>query len=121
MIIIKRKKENRMLNTFLRWIAYSIAIIFVSWIVPGIEVDNFVSAMFVCVIIALINAFIKPFLQLIAFPITLLTMGLFVFVINALLFMLAGAITPGFEVDGFVSALIGSTLLSVLSLGISKI
>jgi len=115
------KKEPIMLNVFLRWIAYSLAIIFVSWVIPGISVENFVSAMFVCIIIALINTFIKPLLQIISFPITILTLGLFALVINALLLMLAGWIAPGFEVDGFVSALFGSILLSLFSIGINRI
>lgn len=110
-----------MVNVFLRWIAYALSIIFVSWIVPGIHVENFLSAMFVCIIIALINTFIKPFLQVISFPITFLTLGLFAFVLNALLLMLAGVIAPGFEVDGFLSALIGSILLSLFAMGISRI
>lgn len=106
---------------FIRWLCYALAIIFISWVVPGIEVSSFLNAMFVVVIIALINTFIKPLLQVITLPINLLTLGLFSLVINALLLMLAGYITPGFVVDGFLSALIGSILLSLLALGISKI
>lgn len=119
-IVLKKGRYN-MLNTILRWIVFALAIIFVAWIVPGISVDNFLSAMLVCVVMALINTFIKPLLQLISFPITVLTLGLFTFVINALLLMLAGYITPGFEVEGFMSALFGSILLSLLSVGINKI
>lgn len=110
-----------MLNLLIRWILYALAVIFVSWIIPGITVENFLSAMLVCVILALINTFIKPLLQFISLPINILTLGLFSFVINALLLMLAGAITPGFEVDGFLSALLGSILLSLFALGISRI
>lgn len=118
---IINEKEFVMLNIFLRWIAYALAIIFVSWIIPGISVENFLSAMFVCIIIALINTFIKPALQIISFPITVLTMGLFALVINALLLMLAGYLAPGFEVDGFVSALFGSILLSLFAIAINRI
>ena len=110
-----------MLNTLLRWFLYALLIVFISWIVPGIEVDNFLSAMLVCIIIALINTFIKPILQFITLPITILTLGLFSLVLNALMFMLAGWLAPGFEVEGFLSALLGSVLLSLFSLGISKI
>ena len=110
-----------MLNTLLRWFLYALLIVFISWIVPGIDVDNFLSAMLVCIIIALINTFIKPILQFITLPITILTLGLFSLVINALMFMLAGWLAPGFEVEGFLSALLGSVLLSLFSLGISKI
>ncbi len=110
-----------MVNILLRWVIYALIIVFVSWIIPGIEVDNFLSAMFVCVIMALINTFVKPLLQIITLPVTILTFGLFTFVINALMLMLAGWIAPGFEVEGFVSALLGSLLLSLLSLGVSRI
>ncbi|MBE7713207.1 MAG: phage holin family protein [Cyanobacteria bacterium SIG26] len=110
-----------MLNMILRWIVFALAIIFVAWIIPGISVDNFLSAMLVCIVLALINAFIKPLLQIISLPINILTLGLFTLVINALLMMFAGYITPGFEVEGFVSALLGSILLSLLSIGINKI
>ena len=110
-----------MVNILLRWLLYSVLIVFVSWIVPGIEVENFVSAMLVCIVIALINTFIKPFLQLITLPVTILTLGLFSLVINALMLMLAGWIAPGFEVEGFLSALLGSILLSLFALGIRRI
>ncbi len=104
-----------------RWICFALALIFTAWVIPGIEVSSFLSAMFACVIIALINTFVKPVLQLVTLPINFLTVGLFSFVLNALLLMLAGWITPGLEVDGFLSALLGSIVLSLFSIGISKI
>ena len=110
-----------MVNAFLRWIVYAILIVFTAWVIPGIEVSNFFSAMLVCFVIALINVFVRPLLEFISLPINFLTLGLFSFVINALLLMLAGAITPGFEVDGFFSALLGSILLSILAGIINKI
>lgn len=109
-----------MLNIFLKWIAFSLIIIFTAWIIPGISVENFFSAMLVCIIIALINAFIKPVLMLISLPINFLTLGLFSFVINAFLLMFAGAITPGFEVEGFFSALLGSIILSLFVGALNK-
>lgn len=110
-----------MIEALVRWVIYSLIIIFIAWIVPGITVENFLTAMFVCIVIALINTFIKPILQFISLPITILTFGLFSFVINALMLMLAGWITPGFEVEGFLSALLGSIILSLAGIGISKI
>lgn len=110
-----------MLNILLRWLLYALLVVFVSWIVPGIEVDNFLTAMLVCVILALVNAFIKPILQIITFPITILTLGFFSLVINALMLMLAGYFTPGFEVEGFISAFIGALLLSIFSIGVNRI
>lgn len=105
----------------LRWLLFALAIIFVAWLVPGIYVDNFQSAMLVIVIIALINIFIRPLIVLITLPINILTLGIFGLVINALLFMLAGYLAPGFGVDGFLSAFLGSIVLSFLGLVINMV
>ena len=105
----------------LRWILFALAIMFTAWLIPGIEVDGFKSALLVVVIMALINIFIKPLLVLITLPINLLTLGLFIFVINALLLLLLGRIAPGFEVDGFLSACLGSVVISFLGALISSI
>ena len=77
--------------------------------------------MLVCIIIGLINTFIKPILQAITLPINILSLGIFALVLNALLLMLAGWISPGFEVDGFLNALLGSILLSLFAMGIDKV
>ena len=105
----------------LRWILFAIAIIFVAWLVPGIEVDNFQSAMLVTVIMALINIFIRPLLILITLPINILTLGILGLIINALLFLLAGYIAPRFYVDGFLAAFLGSIVLSFLGLIINMV
>ena len=110
-----------MIKTILRWLVYALAITFIAWIIPGITVENYLSALLVAVDIGLINTFVKPLLEFISMPLNFLTLGLFTFVINALLFMLAGAITPGFVVSGFLSALLGSILLSLLAGLINKI
>jgi len=110
-----------MLLALSRWIIYSLLVIFTAWIIPGISIENFLSAMLVCIVIALINIFIKPLVEFISLPVNFLTLGLFSFLVNALLLMLAGAITPGFEVNGFLSALFGSILLSFFAGFINKI
>lgn len=110
-----------MIEVILKWIIYSILIIFTAWIVPGISVENFASAMLVCLIIGIINAYIRPLVQFISLPVNFLTLGLFSFVINALLLMLAGILTPGFEVNGFLSALLGSIILALFANVINKI
>ena len=97
-----------------RWILFALAIVFVAWLVPGIEVENFQSAMLVTVIIALINIFIRPLIVFITLPINILTLGIFTLVINALLLMLAGYLAPGVDVEGFLSAFIGSVVLAFL-------
>lgn len=110
-----------MINIILNWLLYSALIIFTAWLIPGISVQSFLSAMLVCLVIGLINIFIKPILEFISLPINFLTLGLFSLVINALLLMLAGYITPGFEVSGFISALFGSIVLSIASVVINRI
>ena len=106
---------------FLRWVGYALVIMFIAWVVPGISVANFLTAMLVAIVIALINVFIKPVLVLITLPINILTLGLFTLIINALLFMFAGYIAPGVEVDGFLSAFLGALLLSILSVGLNSV
>jgi putative membrane protein len=110
-----------MIFLLIKWFALALAVMFVAWVVPGIRVANFTSALWVCVVIGIINIFIRPLVMLITLPINLLTLGLFTFVVNALLLMLAGFLVPSFSVNGFLSALFGSILLSIISLGIDRI
>lgn len=109
-----------MFMIILKWILFALIIMFVGWIIPGISVESFLTAMLAAVVIALINAFIKPLILFLTLPINLLTLGLFTLVINALLFMFAAYLVPGVEVDGFLSALIGSILISVFSIFLSR-
>lgn len=104
-----------MINLIVRWIINGLALYLVSYIIPGIHLTDFKSALIAVVVIGLVNALIKPILFLFTLPITVVTLGLFTLVINALMFMLASSIAPGFKVDGFLTALIGSILLSIIS------
>lgn len=110
-----------MINLLLKWVAFALVIMFVAWIIPGITIENFWTAMVAAVVIALINALIKPLLIYLTLPINILTLGVFTLVINALLFMFAAYIVPGIEISGFVSALLGSILLSILGAAIAFI
>ena len=105
----------------LKWVLFALIIMFVGWLTPGLEVENFLTAMVAAVVIALINAFIKPVIMFLTLPINLLTLGIFTLVINAVLFMFAAYLVPGIEVSGFLSALIASILISVFSIGLSKV
>ena len=105
----------------LKWVLFALALIFTAWIVPGISITGFLSALFAVIIIALINLSIRPLILAITLPINFITLGLFTFVINALLLMLAGWITPGLSVDGFWSAFLGSLILSILGALINMI
>jgi len=109
------------MNVILRWILYALLIMFAAWIVPGIHVSGFFAALFVTIIMALINTVVKPIVQVVTLPINILTLGLFSLVINALMFWLAGVITPGFEVEGFMAALFGSIVVALGSMGIERI
>lgn len=82
--------------------------------VPGFKVDSFQAALIAAVVLGLVNAFIKPILVVLTLPISFLTLGLFLFVINAITILLAGSISPGFHVYGFVPALIGSIVLTIV-------
>lgn len=104
-----------MINMLLKWVAFALIIMFIGWLIPGIEIAGFKTALLVTVVITLINIFLKPLLVLITLPINLITLGLFSFIINALLLMLTAYLTPGFEINNFWSAFLGSLLLSILS------
>ena len=121
MIKITLLKKGDVMYVILRWIAFALVIMFTAWIIPGITVENFWAALIVAVVLGIINAFIKPALQLITMPINILTLGIFGLIINALLLMFAGWISPGFAVNGFLSAFLGSIVISLLSLGINQI
>ena len=103
----------------LKWLALSLAIMFVGWVVPGITISSFLTALIASIAIALVNIVIKPVLVFFTLPINILTLGLFILVINALLFMFVAYLIPGVEVDGFWSAFLGAIILSILSIGIS--
>ena len=110
-----------MISMILKWLVFALIIMFVGWIIPGFDVQNIWAALIAVVVIALINAFIKPFILLLTLPINILTLGIFTLVINALLFMFAAYLVPGIDVDGFWSALLASLLISIFSIGLSKI
>ncbi|QJX48309.1 phage holin family protein [Hymenobacter taeanensis] len=82
---------------------------------PGSHIGGFSDAIILVIVLAILNAVVKPILKIIGFPITILTLGLFLLVINALIVMMASYLLTGFEVDGFVSALIFSVVLSLVT------
>ena len=102
-----------MKKLILTWLLMALAIMFVAWLVPGISITGIKAALIVVIIMALVNALIKPILTFISLPLNILTLGLFGIIINALLFMLVAKFAPGFEIDGFWSALIGAVAASI--------
>ena len=103
------------MNIIMRIIVTSIIAFGLSYILSGIHFESFWGAIIFAVVLAILNAIIKPLLVILTFPITLLTLGLFLFVINALIILLADNLIGGFEVDGFWWALLFSLLLSLLT------
>lgn len=110
-----------MLFLAIRWILYALALLFVAWVVPGISLAGVMPAFWAALVIGIINIFIRPLLLLLTLPINILTLGLFTFVINALMFLLVAKLVPGFSVQGFGAALLGSFLLAVISIFINRI
>ncbi|MBP7089832.1 MAG: phage holin family protein [Syntrophorhabdaceae bacterium] len=93
----------------------TLSVMVASYIIPGVNVKGFFTAMWVALFIGIVNVLVKPFLIFITLPINILTLGLFTFVINALLIMLASSVIKGFEVKGFWIAMLFSVVLSVIN------
>jgi putative membrane protein len=104
-----------MIGIFLRWFILTFAIAVTSYLLDGIHVRNFFSAVFAAATLGILNAFFRPILIIVTLPINILSLGLFTFVINALLLMMVSGIISGFDVHGFWSAVFGSILISVVS------
>jgi len=97
------------------WILSALSLLIVSQYVPGFHVNSFTTALIVAIGLGIINALIKPVILILTLPINILTLGLFTFVINALLLLLVAKLVPGFTIDGFIPALIGAVILWLIS------
>jgi putative membrane protein len=104
-----------MKGLLIRWLFLTVAILVAAHLIEGIEVKGFWSACLAAAILGVLNAFFRPVLILLTLPINILTLGLFTFVINAVLMMMVSGVVGGFEVYGFWSALLGSLVISVIS------
>lgn len=92
-----------------------IAVLISAYVIPGVQVDGLFAAVVAAIILALVNAFIRPVIGLLTLPVNVMTLGLFSFVITALMVMLTAMIVPGFEVDGFLAALLFGVVLSLVN------
>jgi putative membrane protein len=97
------------------WLVSALALWIVAQIIPGIELRDFGAALIATIVIAVVNGVLGPVLRFFAWPFIILTLGLFLLVVNALLLKLASLFTPGFKVRGFLSAVLGSLVLTVLT------
>ncbi len=100
---------------FFRWMILTVAILVISYLMDGIHVSGFFSAFFAAAILGILNAFFRPILLVLTLPINILSLGLFTFVLNAVLLMMVSGVIPGFDVYGFWSGLFGSLLISLIS------
>jgi putative membrane protein len=103
----------------LTWLLTAVALVITAYLVPGFVIKSFVAALVAAVILGLVNAVVKPILVVLTLPLTVVTLGLFLFVINAITIWLAGYLTPGFDVNGFLPALVGSIVLTLVAGGLN--
>ncbi|MGB3452117.1 MAG: phage holin family protein [Giesbergeria sp.] len=103
-----------------KWLLSASALLLVAYLYSGVQVQSFTSALIAAFVIGLFNAVLRPVLVLLTLPVTIVTVGLFLFVINALMFWAAASVLDGFHVSGFGAALLGSLLYSVLGIVIES-
>jgi putative membrane protein len=109
-----------MLKLLTKWLLSAVALLFIAYVYSGVQVTSFASAMAAALIIGLLNTVVRPVLVVLTLPVTILTLGLFLFVINALVFWAAAAFLDGFQVRDFVAALVGSLLYTVVGVVIES-
>ena len=101
------------MKTLVRWFLLAAALLLVAYLYPGVTLKSYGAALLAAFVLGLFNTLVRPLLVLLTLPVTLLTLGLFLFVINALMFWAAASVLDGFHVAGFSAALIGSLIYSV--------
>jgi putative membrane protein len=109
------------LRLLLVWLIHTIALIAVAYLVPGVMVASFGAALVAALVLGLVNAVIRPILILLTLPATILTLGLFIFVINGLLFWFVGSFIQGFAVAGFWWGVLGAIVYSIFSMVLSAL
>lgn len=107
------------MRLLVRWCINALALLAVAYLYTGVQVDGIIAALIAALVLGLVNAVVRPVLIFLTLPATIVTLGLFIFVINALMFMLVGEIVKGFSVSGFWAAMLGSIMFSVISLLVS--
>jgi putative membrane protein len=108
-------RTRRAMKLLVRWLLLAAALLLVAHLSPGVAITSFATALGAALVLGLLNMLVRPLLVLLTLPVTVLTLGLFLFVINALMFWAAAGLLRGFQVDNFLSALIGSLIYSVAS------
>lgn len=109
-----------MLGFFLTTLVTALSLLVVDLAVPGVDIPTFVTALLAAVAIGMVNGLVKPVLSILSLPITILTLGLFSFVVNGICFWLASVFVPGFVVNGFLAMILGPVVLSLTSTFLTK-
>ena len=104
------------MKLIVKWLLAACDLLLVAYLYSGVQIQSFTSALIAAAVIGLFNTFLRPLLVILTLPVTVVTLGLFLFVINALLFWAAASVLDGFGVNGFLAALLGSLIYSVLML-----
>ncbi|MDR7378530.1 putative membrane protein [Rhodoferax ferrireducens] len=108
------------MKLLLKWLLSAAALLLVAHLYSGVQVQNFTTALIAALVIGLLNTVLRPVLVVLTLPVTVLTLGLFLFVLNALMFWSASGLLAGFHVTGFTAALIGSLIYSALGIAIDS-
>ena len=109
-----------MIGYFLTILATALGLLIVDIVVPGVDISNFPSALLAAIVIGLVNAFIRPILQVLSLPLTFITLGLFSFILNGILLWLASVIVPGFTMNGLLAFILAPIVLSCCSTFLNK-
>ena len=105
----------------LHWLVSGTAVLLTSYLVPGFRVRNFGQALLAALVIGIVNFFVGPFLLFITFPLTILTLGLFIFVVDAVILKISAALLSGFDIDSWWSAIFGALILALVSMGLHSL
>lgn len=105
----------------LKWLVGSVSFLLVDYLVAGINISDFLTALLVTLIWGFVSVFIKPILHILFLPINLITLGIFTLIINGFLFYAVASLVPGFEVAGFWTAVLGAVLVSIVSFVLGKL
>jgi putative membrane protein len=103
------------MSSIMQLLIHAIAVFVTAYVLPGVHVDGFMTAIVVAVVLAVVSIFVKPVLLLLTLPLTILTLGLFTFIINGLVILLTDAVVPGFTVDGILWAIVFSFVVSLVT------
>jgi putative membrane protein len=112
--IFELNQKKTIMNLIIRILLTAVSVMIIARFLPGVTVDGFATSIIVAIVLALLNLIVKPILIILTLPVTIITLGLFLLVINAVIIILCAKIVDGFHVDGFLTALFFSIILSIL-------